>query len=108
RRHVLCLMGRGTADQRPVGSSPANRGATEVRDQAMEAQMNDKDRLNIGDPDRMRDEKPRMVTGSFRDHEAAERAYDIVTRRGYDAGEIHVIMSDETRKRNFGKDLGND
>ena len=71
--------------------------------------MNDKDRLNLGnDQDRMRRDKPRMVTGSFRDYDAAERAYDIVTRRGYDPNEIHVLMSDDTRKTHFSKDLGKD
>ena len=72
----------------------------------MEANMYERDRLNLGndDKDRLNRDKPRMVTGSFTDHEAAERAYNMVIERGYDQNEIHVIMSDETRKRHFGKD----
>jgi hypothetical protein len=45
-----------------------------------------------------------MVTGSFRDRESAERAYESLTRRGYDKDDIHVMMSDETRKRHFAND----
>ena len=61
--------------------------------------------------DRTNDPRSPIVTGSFRDRDAAERAYESLLRRGYTPDEIHVIMSDDTRK-NFkdvkGKtDLGN-
>lgn len=42
-----------------------------------------------------------MVTGLFSDRENAERAYDAVTRRGYDRDEVNVVMSDDTRKKHF-------
>ena len=62
--------------------------------------------------DRTNDPRSPIVTGSFRDRDTAERAYDSLLRRGYSPDEIHVIMSDDTRKRDFkdvkGKtDLGN-
>lgn len=42
-----------------------------------------------------------MVTGLFPDRESAERAYNCVTERGYDRNDVNLVMSDETRKRNF-------
>ena len=45
-----------------------------------------------------------MITGSFSDQESAERAYQSLIARGYTDKEIHVFMSDETRKRLYGKD----
>jgi hypothetical protein len=53
-----------------------------------------------------------MLTGSFRDREGAERAYNSLRDRGYPAEEINVLMSDATRKQHFSEtatitDLGN-
>jgi len=45
-----------------------------------------------------------LVTSSFRDRESAERAYQSIASRGYKNEDIHVIMSDDTRKRLFSKD----
>ena len=45
-----------------------------------------------------------IMTSAFRDRESAERAYNAITARGYKDDEIHVVMSDETRKRLFSKD----
>jgi len=42
-----------------------------------------------------------MLTGSFRDRAAVERAYDALLARGYTKEEINVIMSDDTRKQHF-------
>jgi len=42
-----------------------------------------------------------LVTGTFRDRESAERAYEDLVRRGYTADEINVLMSEDTRKRQF-------
>ena len=42
-----------------------------------------------------------LMTSSFRDRESAERAYDAITARGYKSDEIHVLMSNDTRKRLF-------
>jgi hypothetical protein len=42
-----------------------------------------------------------LVSGTFRDRESAERAYDSLTSRGYTKDDISVIMSDDTRKRHF-------
>jgi len=44
-----------------------------------------------------------LVVSSFPDRAAAEHAYDAMTARGYKSDEIHVLMSDETRKRLFPK-----
>jgi hypothetical protein len=46
-----------------------------------------------------------MVTSSFRDRETADRAYADLLAKGYTDKEIHVMMSDETRKNIAGKDL---
>lgn len=42
-----------------------------------------------------------LLTGTFRDRDSAERAYDALVRRGYSAEEINVLMSEDTRKRHF-------
>ena len=62
--------------------------------------------------DKPKDPQRPIMTSSFRDRESAERAYDAITARGYKSDEIHVLMSDETRKRLFVKsgeksDMGN-
>jgi hypothetical protein len=41
------------------------------------------------------------VTGLFTDRERAERGYEALTARGYDAEDINLVMSDDTRKRHF-------
>ena len=53
-----------------------------------------------------------LLTGTFRDRDSAEKAYDSLTSRGYTKDEINVIMSDDTRKQHFSQssvttDLGN-
>ncbi|HUG03073.1 MAG TPA: hypothetical protein VML92_01420 [Steroidobacteraceae bacterium] len=45
-------------------------------------------------------EKP-WVTGLFTDREQAEQGYQTLTARGYEAKDINVVMSDDTRKRYF-------
>jgi hypothetical protein len=50
------------------------------------------------------DLKRPVMTRSFRDRESAERAYNTIEARGYKSSEIHVLMSDDTRKRLFTKD----
>jgi hypothetical protein len=42
-----------------------------------------------------------LLTGTFRDRESAEQAYNSLTSRGYTKDDINVIMSDDTRKRHF-------
>lgn len=54
----------------------------------------------------------RIITGMFKDKESAERAYDILESRGYGKDDVNVIMSDDTRKKQFTDtrnptDLGN-
>jgi uncharacterized protein YjbJ (UPF0337 family) len=45
----------------------------------------------------------RYVTGLYDSPESAQRAYDsLTTDHGYDAGDIDVLMTDETRSRHFG------
>ncbi len=41
------------------------------------------------------------VTGLFRTREDAERAFQCVVERGYDAADIDVLLSDETRDKYF-------
>lgn len=46
----------------------------------------------------------RMLTGMFRDRDAAERAYNTLASRGYSNDDVDLIMTDETRKAHFGED----
>lgn len=49
----------------------------------------------------------RVVTGLFYDRDSAERAYQTVANRGYDAKDINLVMADETRSKHFpGTDEG--
>ena len=41
----------------------------------------------------------RMITGLFSDDESAERAYQACVERGYEIGEVNVVMSEDTRRR---------
>jgi hypothetical protein len=43
-----------------------------------------------------------MLTGLFRDREAAERAYQALRSRGYSEADVSLLMSEETRGRLFG------
>jgi hypothetical protein len=52
-------------------------------------------------PDKRMDPETRVVTGTFRDRESAERAYNAISARGYKSDDIHVLMTDDTRKRLF-------
>jgi len=45
-----------------------------------------------------------MVTGLFKDSKSVERAYRSIAKRGYDTGDINVVMSDDTRRRYFSDD----
>ena len=51
----------------------------------------------------MADRSKEILTGLFRDRESAERAYGCVTTRGYDKGDVSLLMSDDTRMRMFPK-----
>ena len=42
-----------------------------------------------------------LVTGMFNDRESADRAYSTLQSRGYSNNDIHLIMSDDTRKKHF-------
>ena len=44
-----------------------------------------------------------LVTGLFRDRAAAEHACDIVVARGYQPADISVVMSNETRAKDFAR-----
>ena len=45
--------------------------------------------------------QPGWLTGTFRDRESAERAYDSLAARGYTRDDVTVLMSDDTRRRHF-------
>jgi len=40
-----------------------------------------------------------LLTGTFADHDSAEKAYNTVSERGYTKDDVSLIMSDETRKK---------
>jgi len=46
-------------------------------------------------------ERP-LLTGLFVDREGAENAYNAMFERGYQSDDINLVMSDETRTKNFG------
>jgi len=48
-----------------------------------------------------RNETAPMVTGLFPDRVSAERAYESASSRGYDQDDLHLIMSEDARKRHF-------
>jgi len=54
-----------------------------------------------------RNRRGKIMTGMFRDRASAERAYNNMYERGYKDDDIHIMMSDETRKRHFNNDKGN-
>ena len=45
-----------------------------------------------------------IVTGMFNDNDSADRAYRSLRDRGYTDDDIHVIMSDDTRKEYYDRD----
>lgn len=45
-----------------------------------------------------------LITGLFKDQDSAENAYKSATEMGYSSDEINVVMSEETRKKYYGKD----
>lgn len=47
---------------------------------------------------------PTFMSRSFPDRESAERAYDAILARGYASGDVHVLMSDDARRRHFAAD----
>ncbi len=46
-----------------------------------------------------------LVTGMFKDKDSADRAYNALRAKGYSNNEIHLIMSDDTRKKHFAKEV---
>lgn len=44
------------------------------------------------------------LTGAFPDQESAERAYNDLVKKGYTEKEVHVLMSEDTRKHLRGAD----
>lgn len=47
----------------------------------------------------------RMLTGMFSDRNSAEKAYNSLHERGYAKEDINLLMSDDTRKKYFEKDV---
>ncbi|MBS1812598.1 MAG: hypothetical protein JST84_30810 [Acidobacteria bacterium] len=45
--------------------------------------------------------KSNWLTGTFRDRESAEHAYNSLSNRGYSKDDVNLMMSDETRKKYF-------
>ena len=45
-----------------------------------------------------------MITGTFSDQKAAERAYNDLMKKGYTDKDVHVLMSEDTRKHLHGAD----
>ncbi len=46
-----------------------------------------------------------LVTGMFKDKDSADRAYSSLQAKGYSNNDIHLIMSDDTRKKNFATEV---
>jgi hypothetical protein len=43
----------------------------------------------------------KLVTGVFKDRKGVEDAFGTLHKRGYTKDDIHLVMSDETRKKHF-------
>ncbi|WP_373522397.1 hypothetical protein [Aquiflexum sp.] len=72
----------------------------------MENQRNENEILDRGTSDRneglnKRSSDKRVLTGMFRDRQSAERAYNTLHERGYSKDEINLIMSKETREKDY-------
>jgi len=46
-----------------------------------------------------------LVTGMFKDKASADRVYSTLHSRGYSNNDIHLIMSDDTRKKHFATEV---
>ncbi|MDQ1707095.1 MAG: hypothetical protein QOJ88_306 [Pyrinomonadaceae bacterium] len=62
--------------------------------------MGDYNNDNLGEG-AARQRSSRMVTGLFRDRDAAEGAYRSLSSRGYGKDDVNLLMSDDTRKKHF-------
>lgn len=62
-----------------------------------------KDYQNLNDENRTTDRG--MLTGMFPDRESTEQAYNQLQERGYAKDDINLVMSDETRKKQFSGDV---
>ena len=47
-----------------------------------------------------------LVTGMFTDKDSADRAYQSLHTRGYTDKDIHLVMSDDTRKKYYATEAG--
>jgi hypothetical protein len=61
----------------------------------MENQRNENEVLDRGTSEK------RVLTGMFRDRSSAENAYNSLHERGYSKDEINLIMSKETREKDY-------
>src|SRR5215212_1284665 len=52
----------------------------------------------------MNNDKSPMLTGTFRDQDTADKAYRELLEKGYSEKDIHVLMSEDTRKHLKGGD----
>lgn len=43
----------------------------------------------------------KLLTGMFSDRESTENAYNALHERGYKQDDVHLLMSDDTRKKHF-------
>jgi hypothetical protein len=50
------------------------------------------------------DSETSHTSGIFRDRSSAEKAYQSLHERGYSKDDVHLMMSDDTRKTHFGDD----
>jgi hypothetical protein len=48
--------------------------------------------------------KSTTVTGVFSDPDGVERAYEVAVARGYEIGDVNVVMSEETRRRFYSEE----
>jgi len=49
-------------------------------------------------------DRGRILTGMFADRASTQHAYDDLHKRGYNKDDIHLVMSEETRKKSFPAD----
>ena len=93
---------KGAAVAGTAGAA-VGRGVDAVQNTADRAAHAVKDAFT-GDDDSYDHKEGSTTSGIFRDRSSAEKAYQSLHDRGYHKDDVHLMMSDDTRKTHFGDD----
>lgn len=56
------------------------------------------------EPNISEEQKGHSASGMFDDRSSMERAWDVLSARGYTKDDVHILMSEDARKRHFPED----